>query len=65
MEQFKLNPAKIQFADDNAVAIHSTKLISEKEKFELLASRTLDGILLCDSEKEILFINNSAKCWTK
>jgi len=61
MEQFKRNPAKIQFSDDNVVAIHSTKLTSEKEKFELLASRTLDGILLCDSEKEILFINNSAK----
>ena len=61
MEQFNLNPAKIQSADDTDVVIHSTERTSEKERFELLASRTLDGLLLCDSEREILFINNSAK----
>lgn len=39
----------------------SKDFLSEVEKLELLASRTLDGLILCSSEKEILFINNSAK----
>ncbi|MFQ5674571.1 MAG: histidine kinase dimerization/phospho-acceptor domain-containing protein, partial [bacterium] len=39
----------------------SKDFLSEVEKLELLASRTLDGLILCNSQKEILFINNSAK----
>ncbi|TDI89878.1 MAG: PAS domain-containing protein [Caldithrix sp.] len=61
MEQFKLNATRIQFADDTDVVINPTELTSEKERFELLASSTLDGLLLCDSERKVLFINNSAK----
>lgn len=33
----------------------------KKEQFELLASRVIDGLILCDSKKKIKFINNSAK----
>ncbi len=46
-----LNPIVSEFTSDSL----------EKETYELLALRTLDGLILCDSNKKILFINNSAK----
>lgn len=33
----------------------------EIEKFELMISRIIDGVILCDSQEKILFINSSAK----
>ncbi len=35
--------------------------IRQKEKFELMLSRVIDGVLLCDPNKNIKFINSSAK----
>ncbi|MFQ5822842.1 MAG: ATP-binding protein [bacterium] len=33
----------------------------QKDKFELLVTRIIDGVILCDWKKRILFINNAAK----
>ncbi|MFQ6113158.1 MAG: sensor histidine kinase [bacterium] len=33
----------------------------QKEQFELLVSRIIDGVILCDLSKKVLFVNNSAK----
>lgn len=33
----------------------------QKENFEILISRVVDGVILCDAGSKILFINNSAK----
>lgn len=57
----RLKPNNVEVVSDYPDEDLFLELNSEKEKYELLASWTIDGLIFCDSEKKILFMNNSAK----
>ncbi|MFQ5706887.1 MAG: ATP-binding protein [bacterium] len=51
------------FSNDAPRALRHLLYINsrQKEKFEKLVTRIIDGVILCDWRKKILFINNAAK----